>query len=58
MDREDIKVLVKKWWEIYEDESLDYKNAAAPVGQERLGPLIAALTGDGVVNHMNLPSAA
>ncbi|KAJ6350722.1 hypothetical protein OIU78_006789 [Salix suchowensis] len=58
MDREDIKVLVKKWWEIYEDESLDYKNATAPGGQERLGPLIAALTGDAVVNHMNLPSAA
>ncbi|KFK37605.1 hypothetical protein AALP_AA3G004900 [Arabis alpina] len=26
MDREDIKMLVKKWWEIYEDSSLDYKN--------------------------------
>lgn len=58
MDREDIKVLVKKWWEVYEDESLDYKNATAPGGQERLGPLIAALTEDAVVNHMNLPSAA
>ncbi|CAK7326280.1 unnamed protein product [Dovyalis caffra] len=58
MDREDIKVLVKKWWEIYEDESLDYKNITVPVDQEKLGSLIAALTGDGVVNHMNLPSAA
>ena len=26
MQREDIKNLVKKWWDIYEDESLDYKN--------------------------------
>ncbi|KAI6694570.1 hypothetical protein NL676_022280 [Syzygium grande] len=26
MQREDIKMLVKKWWDIYEDESLDYKN--------------------------------
>ena len=26
MDREDIKKLVKKWWDIYEDESLDYAN--------------------------------
>ena len=25
MQREDIKVLVKKWWDIYNDESLDYK---------------------------------
>ena len=29
MRREDIKILVKKWWEIYEDESLDYKNDMA-----------------------------
>ncbi|XP_010446623.1 PREDICTED: galactinol synthase 5 isoform X1 [Camelina sativa] len=26
MEREDIKMLVKKWWDIYEDSSLDYKN--------------------------------
>lgn len=25
MQREDIKVLVNKWWDIYNDESLDYK---------------------------------
>ncbi|XP_051144072.1 galactinol synthase 1-like [Andrographis paniculata] len=25
MDREDIKMLVKKWWDVYNDESLDYK---------------------------------
>ena len=25
MDREDIKTLVARWWEIYNDESLDYK---------------------------------
>lgn len=25
MQREDIKVLVKKWWDIYNDESLDFK---------------------------------
>ncbi|KAK2994462.1 hypothetical protein RJ640_008830 [Escallonia rubra] len=24
MDREDIKMLVKMWWDIYEDETLDY----------------------------------
>lgn len=25
MERDDIKMLVKKWWDIYSDESLDYK---------------------------------
>ncbi|KAI6694563.1 hypothetical protein NL676_022273 [Syzygium grande] len=24
--KEDIKMLVNKWWDIYQDESLDYKN--------------------------------
>lgn len=24
MDREDIKILVAKWWDIYNDESLDF----------------------------------
>lgn len=24
MDREDIKSLVKRWWDVYEDESLDF----------------------------------
>ena len=59
MDREDIQFLVKKQWEIYEDESLDYKNITMSADQEKLGPLIAALTDeDGVINHRNLPSAA
>ena len=31
MDREDIKLLVKRWWDIYKDESWDYKNALASV---------------------------
>ncbi|CAH2080537.1 unnamed protein product, partial [Thlaspi arvense] len=30
MDREDIKLLVAKWWDIYNDESLDFKSAEAP----------------------------
>ncbi|RVW22101.1 Galactinol synthase 2 [Vitis vinifera] len=29
MEREDIKMLVKKWWDIYNDESLDYRNSSA-----------------------------
>ena len=31
MDREDIKMLVKKWWDIYEDETLDYNNNSVNV---------------------------
>lgn len=26
MDREDIKMLVDKWWDVYNDESLDFKS--------------------------------
>lgn len=29
MEREDIKMLVKKWWDIYQDKSLDLKAAPA-----------------------------
>jgi hypothetical protein len=29
MQREDIKMLVKKWGDIYNDESLDYKKSKA-----------------------------
>ncbi|KAK9139126.1 hypothetical protein Scep_008807 [Stephania cephalantha] len=31
MDREDIKMLVQKWWEIYGDEKLDYKNMSSKI---------------------------
>ncbi|XP_024007347.1 galactinol synthase 10 isoform X1 [Eutrema salsugineum] len=59
MDREDIKMLVKKWWEIYEDSSLDYKNFVET--ESKLNPIIAALAskesaGDGLTNLA--PSAA
>lgn len=64
MDREDIKTLVKKWWEIYEDESLDYKNIiseAAMSDHAKLGSLIAEqLQADDndVSHHRRAPSAA
>ncbi|TXG66232.1 hypothetical protein EZV62_007507 [Acer yangbiense] len=41
MDRNDIKMQVKKWWEIYEDESLDYINTVPPApttGDNKLPP--------------------
>ncbi|XP_010098779.2 galactinol synthase 2 isoform X1 [Morus notabilis] len=34
MEREDIKMWVKKWWEIYEDESLDYENTTENIVEE------------------------
>ncbi|GLT91464.1 hypothetical protein SLE2022_093500 [Rubroshorea leprosula] len=63
MEREDIKLLVKKWWDIYEDESLDYKNVVK-VECGDLVPLISMseLSEDGVVpvqgDHHHAPSAA
>lgn len=52
MDREDIKMLVKKWWEIYEDETLDYENT---VNVERIK---GALTEAGGLQYVPAPSAA
>ncbi|KAJ8573674.1 hypothetical protein K7X08_010185 [Anisodus acutangulus] len=62
MQREDIKLLVKKWWDIYNDESLDYKKpvavnqviAANAGAVNQLQPLIAA----GAVKYVTAPSAA
>lgn len=62
MDREDIKLLVKKWWEIYEDESLDYKTHTEPADSSKLiEPVIASLHDEdaGIVNiFKTAPSAA
>ncbi|XP_042375121.1 galactinol synthase 1-like [Zingiber officinale] len=66
MDREDIKMLVSKWWEVYNDESLDYKVpaiAAAPEeateAEEVKQPLMsAALSKAGEVKVIKAPSAA
>ncbi|KAF5737093.1 hypothetical protein HS088_TW14G01250 [Tripterygium wilfordii] len=60
MEREDIKMLVKKWWDIYDDHSLDYKNSISADHTINLKPLIASLTEeDGVVHKRgDVPSAA
>lgn len=60
MDREDIKMLVKKWWEVYEDESLDYQNVIKSETKEatKLAPLVSVLSEAEVVNHITAPSAA
>ncbi|MUW97151.1 hypothetical protein GLN69_24570, partial [Shigella flexneri] len=43
MDREDIKMLVAKWWDVYNDESLDFKaEDPSPEGETFLMPSIMA----------------
>ncbi|KAL1341373.1 hypothetical protein HN51_027846 [Arachis hypogaea] len=53
MDREDIKMLVKKWWDIYEDETLDFNH---PVNSERFK--MAILESGGEIKFVPAPSAA
>ncbi|XP_010039525.2 galactinol synthase 2 [Eucalyptus grandis] len=60
MDRDDIKMLVKRWWDIYDDESLDYKNAVAPeeaAKQENLEQFLGALSEAGVRRITGPPAA-
>ncbi|XAR58357.1 Inositol 3-alpha-galactosyltransferase [Bertholletia excelsa] len=66
MEREDIKMLVKKWWDIYKDESLDWNKAAVNVEVEAaaagLKPLMvaaaAALSEAHCAHCVTTPSAA
>lgn len=62
MDREDIKMLVKKWWDIYDDESLDLKpessvEEAAEEGMQS-SPLIMGSMPEPAVSYIPAPSAA
>nr|AAM96870.1 fagopyritol synthase 1 [Fagopyrum esculentum] len=57
MDREDIKLLVKKWWDIYNDESLDLKKPVHLV-QQPTEVLKAALSEARPVKYVAAPSAA
>lgn len=58
MDREDIKMLVKKWWDIYNDESLDYNLVSTATGEGDLVAYVAALSEAGGVRYITAPSAA
>ncbi|KAL5700749.1 inositol 3-alpha-galactosyltransferase [Ranunculus cassubicifolius] len=61
MDRDDIKMLVKKWWEIYEDESLNYKKtlvAEEGLKKKKRQPFLAAMSEAGLVRYIRAPSAA
>ncbi|GAU21553.1 hypothetical protein TSUD_35160 [Trifolium subterraneum] len=52
MQREDIKMLVNKWWDVYEDESLDYKE---PINANKLTSAILDASG---IKFVPAPSAA
>jgi inositol 3-alpha-galactosyltransferase len=56
MDREDIKMLVKKWWDIYNDESLNYKGANVGEATDMLGAALSKAAG--AVKYVPAPSAA
>ncbi|CAA2946263.1 galactinol synthase 2-like [Olea europaea subsp. europaea] len=53
MQRDDIKMLVEKWWDIYADESLDYGNDSK---EEKTS--VPVLSEAGVIQHVTAPSAA
>ncbi|XP_039121348.1 galactinol synthase 1-like [Dioscorea cayenensis subsp. rotundata] len=62
MDREDIKKLVAKWWEIYNDESLDFIKAEdkVEIEVEEEGfskPLIMAAMQEPTIAYIPTPSA-
>ena len=57
MDREDIKMLVKKWWDIYNDESLDYK-PEEEADESFSKPSILASLPEPAVSYVPAPSAA
>ncbi|XP_057782277.1 galactinol synthase 1-like [Salvia miltiorrhiza] len=61
MQREDIKMLVEKWWDIYNDESLDLKKSHGQIDGGRVQPLIAAVLNEATARKVKLvaaPSAA
>ncbi|KAF3456413.1 hypothetical protein FNV43_RR01063 [Rhamnella rubrinervis] len=61
MQRDDIKMLVKKWWDIYEDESLDCKNINITKGESEtvpIEPLVDDSLPDGVELENSVPSIA
>ncbi|KAG6573737.1 galactinol synthase 1-like [Cucurbita moschata] len=63
MDRDDIKKLVAKWWDIYNDTSLDLKSANDVVEEEDQANTVPKLTilssmPEPNISHVPAPSAA
>ncbi|ERN02402.1 galactinol synthase 1 [Amborella trichopoda] len=59
MEREDIKMLVQKWWDIYDDESLDFKEEdSIPEAESLSKPSIMASMPEPAISFIPAPSAA
>ncbi|CAL9086124.1 unnamed protein product [Musa hybrid cultivar] len=60
MDREDIKMLVAKWWNIYNDDSLDFKEEdAVPEGDTCLrSTSVVGTMSEQKINYIPAPSVA
>ncbi|CAN8244965.1 unnamed protein product [Cochlearia groenlandica] len=59
MDRKDIKMLVDKWWDIYDDESLDFKPKLSTDVEETVTKLsILASVPEPEITYLHAPSAA
>ncbi|KAJ4794975.1 galactinol synthase 1 [Rhynchospora pubera] len=58
MDRRDVKTLVEKWWDVYNDRSLDYKGPAlvSPTSQTR--GTLSRIPEKRLVRCIRAPSAA
>ncbi|KAL1350881.1 hypothetical protein HN51_014860 [Arachis hypogaea] len=56
MQREDIKMLVKKWWDIYHDTSLDYKKP--PLSSDEADPFVHVTSESPKVPYLMTPTAA
>ncbi|XP_042501000.1 galactinol synthase 1-like [Macadamia integrifolia] len=59
MDREDINMLVAKWWELYNDESLDFKpEDPEPEGETFSRPSTMVTMPEPEISYIPAPSAA
>jgi inositol 3-alpha-galactosyltransferase len=64
MQREDIKMFVKNWWDIYNDESLDYKKLPPAADGDQaeavnMQPFLSALSEAAcAIQYVAAPSAA
>jgi inositol 3-alpha-galactosyltransferase len=58
MDRRDVKMLVEKWWDVYNDDSLDYKGPAllSPTSQNK--GALATIPEKRLARVVRAPSAA
>jgi inositol 3-alpha-galactosyltransferase len=60
MDREDIKMLVAKWWDIYNDESLDFNGENSVPEEETIFSRSSILSSmpEPAISYVPAPTAA